>query len=444
MPGSGHALRLEGVAKAFGADAGAAARLVRTARAARSTRSSARTARARARWSRSSPGCTGPTRADRAGGVDASTARRGPASGRCGPASPRSSRRCWSSSLGRCSRTSGSAPTACFARRHSAARQKRERAARPMLAELLGAPPPLDVPAEALSLSDRQACCIARALVRDAARPDPRRGHVGARRGHPRPAVRDRCAGWPPRATAVIFISHRMDEIDEIADRCTVMRSGETRRHARARRRRRRDELVRLMTGAEHLTPGARARRARSSDRAPGESAAQPRRALIDACAPGELVGLAGLEGHGQDAFLQGRSWRAGDGDGAAARPALAGVRAARATRRGASSSPSPCARTSALPTLARTAPRPSVARAHARAPSRLRRAAAASSSATPRTRSRRSRGGNQQKVVMARWLATEPRVLLLNDPTRGVDLGAKRDLYDAARRAHRRAASPS
>jgi ABC-type sugar transport system ATPase subunit len=38
--------------------------------------------------------------------------------------------------------------------------------------------------------------------------------------------------------------------------------------------------------------------------------------------------------------------------------------------------------------------------------------------------------GGNQQKIVMARWLATEPRVLLLNDPTRGVDIGAKRDIY--------------
>jgi ABC-type sugar transport system ATPase subunit len=38
--------------------------------------------------------------------------------------------------------------------------------------------------------------------------------------------------------------------------------------------------------------------------------------------------------------------------------------------------------------------------------------------------------GGNQQKVVMARWLAAKPRVLLLNDPTRGVDMGAKRDFY--------------
>ena len=38
--------------------------------------------------------------------------------------------------------------------------------------------------------------------------------------------------------------------------------------------------------------------------------------------------------------------------------------------------------------------------------------------------------GGNQQKVVIARWLATNPRILLLNDPTRGVDIATKRDIY--------------
>jgi ABC-type sugar transport system ATPase subunit len=46
--------------------------------------------------------------------------------------------------------------------------------------------------------------------------------------------------------------------------------------------------------------------------------------------------------------------------------------------------------------------------------------------------------GGNQQKVVIARWLAAEPRILLLNDPTRGIDLGAKRDIYELLGRLSR------
>jgi ABC-type sugar transport system ATPase subunit len=43
--------------------------------------------------------------------------------------------------------------------------------------------------------------------------------------------------------------------------------------------------------------------------------------------------------------------------------------------------------------------------------------------------------GGNQQKIVVAKWLAPRPRMLILDDPTRGVDVGAKRELYTIIRR---------
>lgn len=53
---------------------------------------------------------------------------------------------------------------------------------------------------------------------------------------------------------------------------------------------------------------------------------------------------------------------------------------------------------------------------------------------ASPETQITRLSGGNQQKVLLARWMITKPRVMLLNDPTRGVDLPTRLKLYEVFR----------
>jgi rhamnose transport system ATP-binding protein len=47
-----------------------------------------------------------------------------------------------------------------------------------------------------------------------------------------------------------------------------------------------------------------------------------------------------------------------------------------------------------------------------------------------PRCAAARCRGGNQQKVVIGKWLATEPRVLIIDEPTRGIDVGTKAEVH--------------
>ena len=326
-------------------------------------------------------------------------------------------------------------------------REKRARA-RAMFEELLGRPLDLDRAVEEISLSDRQACSIVRALLRE-----PRILILDEATSALDVSTRDRLFQIIQRLSGsgagVIFITHRMDEISEIGDRITVMRSGDTvatleRGNWTPR------ELVRLMTGSEQLTEHAREKLEGARERR-GELALSARGLLLRADGrpvgvdihAGELVGVAGLEGHGQDQFLdalRGAGAIAGEivrheGDRKAAlrspvHAAQHGIVYVPRERRQSLFGWMSIRENFAMPTLRRDSwhgfLRMRATRRRLREYVERLSIVLGDQGDAITTLS----GGNQQKVVIGRWLAAEPRVLLLNDPTRGIDVGAKRDLY--------------
>lgn len=158
----------------------------------------------------------------------------------------------------------------------------------------------------------------------------------------------------------------------------------------------------------------------------------------------GELVGLAGLEGHGQQEFLEALRG-AGAAEGTIVRVTDAGEVPIRSIAVGARNQiayvPRERGRESmfgwmsirenfGMPTLRTDAKggwlRPSSTRR--RLMEYVQRLGIVMGG--PEDRITTLSGGNAQKVVIARWLAAHPKILLLNDPTRGIDINAKRDLY--------------
>ena len=327
-------------------------------------------------------------------------------------------------------------------------REKRARA-RAALDELLGRPLPLRTPVEELSLSDRQACSIVRALLRE-----PKILILDEATSALDVATRDRLFAIIHRLSAngvgVIFITHRMDEVAEIGDRITVMRSGDT-VATLERGKWTTTELVRLMTGSDRLAEQGRVE-AESIATRRGEIVLSTRELRLRADSKpidlevraGELVGIAGLEGHGQSEFLE-ALWGAGAASGGVVRhaggqeiPILSPKHAAqhdiayvpRERRLDSLFAWMSISENFALPTLTQDTRTGLLSRRSTR-----RRLDAYVSRlgivlGDPEDGITTLSGGNQQKVVIARWLASGPEVLLLNDPTRGIDIGAKNDLY--------------
>jgi ribose transport system ATP-binding protein len=262
-----------------------------------------------------------------------------------------------------------------------------------------------------------------------------------------------------PAGSAVLFISHRMDEIAALAHSVTVLRSGETTAtlaiaNASA------DRLIAMISQSHN---GGRAPTANSPVRRgnPPTPLSEPRlraqgvvlrsgaRAIDLEAKSGEILGFSGLDGHGQADFLatlaglnkteagtvetlRDGAWRTIGTLREAVRSGVCYVPRDRKNEGlflGLS-----VLDNYGLPTLWREARFSFINRAAIRDRAKRDLAVLHTKYSSLSGPIARLSGGNQQKVLLARWLATGPAVMILDDPLRGVDAATKGEIYDVFR----------
>jgi ribose transport system ATP-binding protein len=261
--------------------------------------------------------------------------------------------------------------------------------------------------------------------------------------------------------TAIVYISHRLKEVEALADRAAVLRDG---RNAGVLQRGEitRDRLVQLMVA--HLRPsgyGGQGRTTEASSRLPAVALAKAglridrvrtqRYPDVDVSLTlnrGEVLGVAGLIGAGRSelaeaicgvvAPVSGRVLL--DGQPLALdspRDAIrAGICLVPEDRRGRGIiAPMTVRDNMTLPALESYARLGIVQRAAETIAARDTAAALAVKASSIEAPVATLSGGNQQKVVLGKWLALKPRVMIFDEPTQGVDVGAKAEIHRLIRR---------
>ncbi len=250
------------------------------------------------------------------------------------------------------------------------------------------------------------------------------------------------------KGVGIIYISHRMDEVFQLADRITVLRDG---KHidTRSASTYTREQLIEQMVGRKveaikaggARSPGAVILEAR------GLSRGKRARGVNLRLNAGEIVGLAGLVGAGRTEVAEMLFGvlrpEAGDIllDGQAVifrSPADAirlGIAYVPEDRKGLGLVLAMDVQTNLILSLLDRVTSAGILRG-SRITELVRDWTKRLNirAARPKVNIEGLSGGNQQKVVIAKWLAREPRVLILNEPTRGIDVGAKTEVHHLIR----------
>lgn len=262
------------------------------------------------------------------------------------------------------------------------------------------------------------------------------------------------CKDLKSQNVSIIYISHRMHEVKEIADRAVVLRDGKN-AGVLERSEITHERMVRMMVGRDLKEFFKSATAGNGSDKANGDgfvvqhlrTLRYPNHTITFSVAPGEVLGFAGLVGAGRsevaraifgveealetDVALDGKTLRITEPQDAISQGIylvpedrrLSGLIVDFNVRENIS-----------LPNL------DSYASAKLINFSKESKAAVEACKAiniktpTPEMRAANLSGGNQQKVVLAKWLTFRPRVLIFDEPTRGIDVGAKAEIYELIR----------